>query len=155
VSSRTDRFECRWQASRLLLTAYLAAQALALVSLYFLDIPLWASVPGALTCLIHGAWALPEFILLSRASAFTALRRDADGWQLWSEKSGWQSVQLRRDSLALPLIVVLRFRLVGERRMVGRRVRGLCIPRDALPPEVHRRLRVRLKFSRRRWAAPE
>ena len=35
-----------------------------------------------------------------------------------------------------------------------RRVRGLCIPRDALTREAHRRLRVRLKFSRRRWAAP-
>jgi toxin CptA len=155
VSSRSDRFECRWQASRLLLTAYLVAQALALVSLYFLDVPLWASALGVLLCVMHGAWTLPGSILLTRASAFTGLRRDADGWQLWSERSGWQAVQLRRDSLALPLIVVLRFRLVGERRMVGRRVRGLCIPRDALPPEVHRRLRVRLKFSRRRWAAPE
>lgn len=155
MSSRTDRFECRWQPSRLLLTAYLAAQALALVSLYFLDIPLWAGLLGTLLCVAHGLWALPGFILLSRASAFTGLRRDADGWQLWSAQSGWQAVQLCRDSLALPLIVVLRFRLVGERRMVGRRVRGLCIPYDALPSDVHRRLRVRLKFSRRRWAAPE
>jgi toxin CptA len=155
VSSRTDRFECRWQPSRLLLTAYLVAQALALVSLYFLDIPHWASALGVLLCLAHGAWALPGSILLKRASAFSGLRRNADGWQLWSDCSGWQPVQLRRDSLALPLVVVLRFRLVGERRMVGRRVRGLCIPCDALPPEVHRRLRVRLKFSRRRWAAPE
>ena len=59
------------------------------------------------------------------------------------------TVALSPDSLALPLAVVLRFRLVGERR-----VRGLCIPRDALTREAHRRLRVRLKFSRRRWAAP-
>ncbi|MDB6142473.1 MAG: hypothetical protein JWP80_1517, partial [Pseudomonas sp.] len=55
----------------------------------------------------------------------------------------------------LPLAVVLRFRLVGKRGLIRGRVRGLCIPYDALPPEVHRRLRVRLKFSRRRWAAPE
>jgi toxin CptA len=47
------------------------------------------------------------------------------------------------------MIVVLRFRLQGERR-----VRSLCVPRDALAPDVHRRLRVRLRFSRRRWAAP-
>ena len=33
MSSRSDRFECRWQASRLLLTAYLIAQALALEKL--------------------------------------------------------------------------------------------------------------------------
>ncbi|MDB6143952.1 MAG: hypothetical protein JWP80_2996, partial [Pseudomonas sp.] len=142
MSNRTDRFECRWQASRLLLTAYLAAQALALVSLCLLDIPLWARLLGAGLCLAHGFWALPEFILLSNGSAFTGLRRDADGWQLWSSQSGWQAVQLRRDSLALPLAVVLRFRLVGKRGLIRGRVRGLCIPYDALPPEVHRRLRV-------------
>jgi toxin CptA len=155
VSSRSDRFECRWQASRLLLTAYLIAQALALVSLYFLDVPDWAGALGVLLCLIHGGWALPRFILLSSSSAFTGLRRDADGWQLWSARSGWKAVQLRRDSLALPLAVVLRFRLAGASGVAGRRVRSVCIPRDALAPEVHRRLRVRLKFSRRRWAAPE
>ena len=78
MSSPSKHFECHWQASRLLLTLYLAALG-----------------------------------------------------------------------LALPLAVVLRFRLVGERR-----VRSLCIPRDALTRDAHRRLRVRLKFSRRRWAAP-
>ena len=51
--------------------------------------------------------------------------------------------------VALPLIVVLRYRAQGERR-----VRSICVPRDAQAADVHRRLRVRLKFSRRRWAAP-
>ena len=82
--------------------------------------------------------------------AFTALRHDAAGWQLWNAAQGWQAVQLRPDSLALPWAVVVHFRLPGERW-----VRGLCIPRDSLAREVHRRLRVRLKFSRRRWQAPE
>ncbi len=36
---------------------------------------------------------------------------------------GWQPVQLRPDSLALPMVVVLRFRLRGERR-----VRAICVP---------------------------
>ena len=58
-------------------------------------------------------------------------------------------MQLRPDSLALPLAVVLRYRLPGQRFS-----RGLCIARDALAPEQHRRLRLRLKFSRRRWAEP-
>ena len=155
MSSRSDRFECRWQASRLLLAAYLSAQALTLVSLYFLDLPLWACALGVFSCLAHGVWAMPRFILLSSPSAFTGLRRDADGWQLWSAAGGWQAVQLQRDSLALPMAVVLRFRLIGKRQTVNWRVRGLCIPRDALPADVHRRLRVRLKFSRRRWAVAE
>lgn len=149
MSSPSERFECRWQASRLLLAVYLAALSLALLTLLLVSLPWWGALLGVLACLLHAAWVLPRQILLSHPSAFTALRRDERGWQLFSARDGWQAVQLRPDSLALPLAVVLRFRLTGERR-----VRGLCIPRDALPRDVHRRLRVRLKFSRRRWAAP-
>nr|WP_189684800.1 protein YgfX [Pseudomonas sp. SWRI99] len=133
-----------------MLAAYLLAQAFALGALFLLSIPLWASLLAASGCVLHGVWVLPRQILLSHPNAFCGLRRDADGWQLWSQANGWQAVQLRPDSLALPLIVVLRFRLPGEWR-----VRSICVPRDSLAADVHRRLRVRLKFSRRRWAAPE
>nr|WP_306218750.1 hypothetical protein [Pseudomonas sp. Pse1] len=133
-----------------MLAAYLLAQLFALGSLFLLDIPLWASLAGALSCLAHAAWVVPRRIRLSHPRAFCGLRRDALGWHLWNAVDGWQAVQLRPDSLALPLIVVLRFRLHGQRR-----VRSICVPRDTLAPDVHRRLRVRLKFSRRRWAAPE
>ncbi|VXC31956.1 conserved hypothetical protein [Pseudomonas sp. 8AS] len=150
MSNPSNGFECHWQASRLLLASYLLALFLALAALFLVDIPLWASALGALCCLLHGGWVLPRQVLLAHPRAFTGLRRDEDGWQLYSRANGWQAVQLRPDSLALPLLVVLRFRLVGEWR-----VRGLCIPRDALSREQHRRLRVRLKFSRRRWAAAE
>nr|WP_221433842.1 protein YgfX [Pseudomonas sp. PLB05] len=78
------------------------------------------------------------------------LRHGAEGWQLWSPASGWQAVQLRPDSLALPLLVVLRYRLPGERL-----TRSLCIARDSLTADAHRRLRVRLRFAPRRFAAPE
>jgi toxin CptA len=133
-----------------LLAAYLLAQLFALGSLFFLSIPVWARLLGAFCCLAHGIWALPRQILLTHPQAFRGLRRDADGWQLWNQAAGWQAVQLRRDSLALPLLVVLRFRLRGERR-----IRSICVPRDSQATELHRRLRVRLTFSRRRWAAPE
>nr|WP_284676769.1 hypothetical protein [Pseudomonas sp. AKS31] len=133
-----------------MLAAYLLAQAFAMGSLFLLSIPLWASLLGAFACLLHGIWVLPRQILLSHPKAFRGLRRDADGWQLWNQADGWQAVQLRPDSLALPLIVVLRFRLRGEWQ-----VRSICVPRDSQAADLHRRLRVRLKFSRRRWAAPE
>ncbi|WP_150712759.1 protein YgfX [Pseudomonas fluorescens] len=150
MSSPSNAFECRWHASRQLLAAYLLAQLFALGSLFLLSLPVWASLPAALCCLAHGAWVLPRQILLTHPQAFRGLRCDVDGWQLWSQAGGWQAVQLRRDSLALPLIVVLRFRLRGERR-----VRAICVPRDSQAADLHRRLRVRLTFSRRRWAAPE
>ncbi|MCV4272120.1 hypothetical protein OH710_05655 [Pseudomonas capsici] len=154
MSSPSDGFECHWQASRLLLAGYLSVQSLALAALFWLDIPGWTSVSGVVLCLVHGLWVVPRSILLSHRSAVTALRRDRKGWQLWSEQEGWQPVQLCRDSLALPWIVILRFRPVKEGR-VARYVKSICIPRDALTPDTHRRLRVRLKFSSRRWAVPE
>jgi len=150
VSNPSSLFECRWQASRQLLAVYLVVQALALGALLFAEIPLWARLLGALLCLVQALRVVPRQILLNSPHAFTGLRHNAGGWQLWSARSGWQAVQLRPDSLALPLAVVLRFRLAGERR-----VRSLCIPRDGLARDLHRRLRLRLKFSRRRWAAPE
>ncbi|MCS3511863.1 MULTISPECIES: hypothetical protein [Pseudomonas] len=148
MSSPSNRFECRWQASRLLLAAYLVAQLFALGALLFLDLP-YSSL-GMLLCLAHAGWVLPRHILLTHRSSIRGLRRDEDGWQLWSAALGWHSVQLRPDSLGLPLIVVLRYRLPGAWR-----VRSVCVPTDAQAADVHRRLRVRLKFSRRRWLAPE
>lgn len=153
MSSPSDHFECRWQASRLLLTAYLGAQALALFSLYCLDISPWAAALGALLCVAHGALVLPRAILLTHDLAYAGLRRDIDGWQIWSGRGSWQPVHLCNDSVVLPLIVILRFRLVCNGRL-QRRVRSACIPCDAVAPDVHRRLRVRLKFSRRGSAEP-
>ncbi len=146
--SPNNRFECRWRASRLLLAAYLVAQLFALGALLVVDLP-YSSV-GAVLCLVHAALVLPRHVLLTHRSSIRGLRRDEDGWQLWSTARGWHSVQLRPDSLALPLIVVLRYRVRGEWR-----VRSICVPIDAQAADVHRRLRVRLKFSRRRWLAPE
>ncbi|ARQ75865.1 hypothetical protein B6D87_17300 [Pseudomonas fragi] len=150
MSSPSNHFECRWHACGQLLAAYLAAQLLALIAICLLSIPAWACLLGALLCLAHGAWVLPRHVRLTHPGAMTRLRHDADGWQLWNRDKGWQAVQLRRDSLALPLLVLVRYRLAGERR-----VRAVCIPGAALAPDQHRRLRVRLKFSRRRWLAPE
>nr|WP_240202549.1 hypothetical protein [Pseudomonas sp. ICBG1301] len=130
-----------------MLAAYLLAQLLALGSLLVLDLP-YSSL-GALLCLAHAVWVLPRHIRLTHRSSVRGLRRDEDGWQLFSEERGWHSVQLRPDSLALPWIVVLRYRVPGEWC-----VRSLCVPKDSQAADVHRRLRVRLKFSRRRWLAP-
>lgn len=150
MSSPSEVFECHWLASRLLLVTYLIAQVLALASLFLSVIPLWSSLLGAVLCVGHACWNLPRQIVLNHPTAFRGLRITTDGFQLWSVREGWQSVQLRPDSLALPLVVILRFRLDGERRL-----RGICIPRDSLARDVHRRLRVRLKFSRRRREVAE
>lgn len=147
-SSRT--FECRWRGSAPLLALYVSVLLLAIVTLLVLPVPLWLQVTGLLLCLLHAAWVVPSRILLWRDSSWRGMRHDRHGWSLWSRRLGWQPIQLLPDSLALPLVVVLRFKVPGEWF-----ARGLCIPRGAMSVEQHRRLRLRLKFSRRRWAAPE
>ncbi|MFC3609160.1 protein YgfX [Stutzerimonas tarimensis] len=150
MSSRSVPFECHWQASRLLLAGYLLALLLAGAAVMISAVPVLFKGGLISLCLAHAAWTLPRRILLSHRSAWSGLRQDDGTWQLFSLERGWQPVQLRRDSLALPVAVILRYRLPGQWF-----ARGLCIARDAMPVDEHRRLRVRLKFSRRRWAAPE
>ncbi|WP_369990024.1 protein YgfX [Pseudomonas xanthosomatis] len=147
MSSPSECFECRWQGSRLLLTAYVASWVAAIVTLAVISIPFWLRLLLLVVCLAHACWAIPRRILLTHPSAITGLRRDARGWQLFSQAQGWQPVRLCRDSVALPGLVVLRF--VRQGRWWAQ---GQCVARDALGHEQHRRLRVRLKFSRRRWA---
>ncbi|MCJ0974940.1 hypothetical protein MST27_16320 [Pseudomonas sp. PS1] len=151
MSSHTDStFECRWRASRSLLAGYLVVQGLAIGCLLGLPVPLWIAAVGLALCFGHACWSLPRHILLTHDTAWVGLRHDQSGWALWSQRTGWQPIQLRPDSLALPSAVILSYRLPGERF-----ARGCCIPKGALASDQHRRLRVRLKYSRRRWAAPE
>ncbi|MFC6478124.1 protein YgfX [Pseudomonas asuensis] len=150
MSSRIEPFECHWQHSRHLLCVYCAALLLAVISLLLASIPAWLAVIGALICACHAAWVIPGAILLRKPNEPRRLKHDETGWQLWSPKQGWHPVQLCRDSVALPLIIVLRYRHIK-----GRRTHAVCIPSDAMTPDAHRRLRVRLKFAQRRWAAPE
>jgi toxin CptA len=149
VSSPSNAFECRWRASRHLLAAYLLAQLFTLGTLLILNVPPWACRLGILLCLAHGAWVLPRQILLTHPRAFRGLRRTADGWELWNAAAGWQAVQLRPDSLALPLMVVLRFRVRGERR-----VRSICVPAGSHAAGVQPRPPAPAQRRRPRGGAP-
>lgn len=97
----------------------------------------------------HAAWVLPRHVLLSSPAAVTAIRRTPEGWAVLSRRAGWHPVQLLRDSVALPAMVVVRYRQPGQWF-----ARAACIPADALDADTHRRLRLRLRLSRNRFAAP-
>ncbi|KIP98248.1 MULTISPECIES: protein YgfX [Pseudomonas] len=150
MSSPSKRFECHWQPSRRLLEVYLCAQALALLTLLLIDIPLWARISALLLLAAHAAWVLPRHVLLSSPAVFCGLRHDDLGWQARREAGDWLPVTLLPDSVALPWLVIVRFRLPGEYR-----VRSLCLLADSMPHDAHRRLRVHLKFSRQRWRVAE
>jgi toxin CptA len=148
VSSPSEGFECQWRPSPWLLRGYWLVLILLGSALLLIDMPLWARCSVVLLALLHGVWVLPRHLRLSHPAAYRGLRCDAQGWHVFSRKQGWQAIELERDSLALPLMVLLRFHLVDQRR-----TRAVCIARDSLAADQHRRLRVRLKFSRHRWAA--
>jgi len=139
-------FECLFKPSRALFWLYLGLLLLALVAVFFAQLAGWMQLLAVGLALLHAAWTLPRQIGLSHPQAFIGLRHDAQGFSLFSQKHGWQRVQLLPDSLALPLCVVLRFCRPGQWFS-----RGICIAFDALPTDTHRRLRVRLKFARRRF----
>lgn len=136
-------FECHWRASRYLLGIYSVSLLLALATLAILAVPIWLQLLGMALCLLHAGWTLPRHILLSHPHAFSRMRHGPGGWELWSARKGWQVIELCNDSLALPIAAIVRFRVLGQRR-----VQGLCILTDMLSVDNHRRLRVRLKFAR-------
>jgi len=129
-----------------LLVAYLGCQVLALLALWLSPLPGWLGFCVLAACIAHACWAIPRRILLTDPRAVTGLRRDASGWRVFSRALGWQRVRLCRDSVALPGLVVLRFVRAGH--WLGE---SQCVAPDALTADLHRRLRVRLRFSRRRF----
>lgn len=149
MSSPSD-FSCHWQPSRRLLWGYLLIQLAVAVAIGVSAAPLGLKALGVLLAALHAAWVLPRHLLLQHSRAWRGVRHCPEGWQLWNAQSGWQPIQLRPDSLALPGLIVLRYRRPGQWFS-----RGLCLLGDALPEDSHRRLRVRLRFSRHRWQAPE
>ncbi|MFI8483053.1 protein YgfX [Pseudomonas sp. NPDC078700] len=161
MSSQSSYFEFRWQPSLRLWMFYLCIQLLALIAIWVVDLQLWARASATLFCALHAAWVVPRYLSLAAPEALTALRRVDDDWQLWSAGQGWRSVRLLPDSLALPWVIVLRFRwaepgsaskAAHTKMKHTQMAHTLCIPRDAMADAEHRRLRVRLKFSPRRWA---
>lgn len=133
-----------------LLACYIALWVLALLAIALATLPLTLKALLWLACALHARWTLPRKLLLTHPYAWRAIRHDAQGWHLFSHALGWQAVQLRPYSLALPIGVSLSVKSANKPW-----VQNLFIARDALPIEVHRRLRVRLKFSRQRWQAPK
>lgn len=147
--SRNDWFECRWRPSRRLFQVYCAVASLALCSAMVLQVPASLRFLLLIGVIAHAAWALPRHVLLSSPAAVIAIRRTPEGWAMLSRRAGWHPVQLLRDSLALPAMVLVRYRRPGQWF-----ARAACIPADALDAETHRRLRLRLRLSRNRFAAP-
>ena len=116
-------------AKVLLLTVHLAA----LAALFLALLPEPARLVGValLGASLLATWKRPVPV---------RLRARADGQlEIWRE-AAWKPVQLRPDSVALPWLIVLRWR-------EGGRSHSLALPADALVGDDHRRLRVWLRWK--------
>jgi toxin CptA len=121
------------QASPTLKLLLVAVHLAALSALYLALLPAAARLAGVLL-LGASLWATWKRLVAVR------LRAKADGrLEIW-RGAAWKPVQLRSDSVALPWLIVLRWR-------EGRRHHNLALPADALPGDEHRRLRVWLRWK--------
>ena len=116
-------------ARGLLIAAHLAA-----VAALFL-----AALPDAAR-LVGGACLAASLGLGWRRPADLRLRARADGQLEIRCGDAWQPVRLSADSVALPWLIVLRWR-------EGRRGHSLVLPADAVAGDEHRRLRVWLLWK--------
>jgi toxin CptA len=121
------------QASAALKVLLVAVHLAALAALFLASLPGAVRLAGALL-LGASLWATWNRL------ASVRLRARADGQlEIWRDAT-WKPVPLRSDSVALPWLIVLRWR-------EGRRRHSLALPGDALPDDEHRRLRVWLRWK--------
>jgi toxin CptA len=119
------------RASAMARSLVFALHLAALIALFLAALPTPAQLAG-LALLSASLW------LSCKLSVAVRLRAKADGkLEIW-RSSAWKPVVLRPDSVALPWLIVLRWR-------EGRRRHSAMLPTDALSGEEHRRLRVWLR----------
>ncbi|MDY0249210.1 MAG: hypothetical protein RBR45_04035 [Pseudomonas sp.] len=148
MRGQNNGWACHWQPSLWLSGLALLMTVLAgfAVSMSAID---WPWKIGVLTLLaLQSTDQLLRLRRLQQPSQRRGIRQNENGWQIWTAQQGWQSAQLRADSMAIPVLVLLRYRYAHQWFY-----RTLVIGADSLPVDSHRRLRVRLKFSRQRWRA--
>lgn len=148
LSLNDQAFFCFWQPSLRLSKLVLLVLLLACLAV-LLSALAWPLKSAALFVLVvqisfHAQRIQQQQLPCKRMG----LRHGAQGWQLWNARHGWRPIQLRADSMATPTLVLLRYRCAQQWFY-----RSAVIPADSLPQDSHRRLRVRLKFSRQRWQA--
>ncbi len=111
----------------------------ALAALFLAELPPLAQLAGI------GLLGL-SLARLNTAPAAVRLRAHRDGrLEIWRD-TAWQRVALQAASVALPGLIVLRWR-------EGRRRHSLVLTAAALPEDEHRRLRVWLRWKARFGAA--
>lgn len=148
--SQTDYLVMSRQPSRWLAVLLLASSLLACLAVYQSALSLLPRILCVLLVCSYALWIWPRQISLQHPHSVTGLRFDSDGWHILRRDGSEVAAQLLADTYVSALLTVVRLREQGRWRAVL-----VVLASDAASEESLRRLRLRLRFSRQRWAVVE
>ena len=150
MSNPTDSLLLKRQPSRWLGGLIIFMTMLGCMALYRSALP---PVPAALCAVLLWAycfWVWPRQVSLRHADSVTGLRFDSQGWHILRRDGTEMGARLLADTYVSALLTVVRLRQPGRWLPIS-----VILPADAATEDSLRRLRLRLRFSRQRWAAAE
>lgn len=150
VSNPTEFLMLQRQPSRWLGALLLLVTALGCLALYRSSLPLISALPAMLLLVVFCCWLWPRQVSLRHAHSVTGLRFDSQGWHVLRRDGSETSASLLGDTYVSALLTVVRLRETGRWWSLS-----VVLPADAASEDALRRLRLRLRFSRQRWAAAE
>lgn len=123
---------------------------LALVALFRSAMPVLEAALCMTGVLVYCGWIWPRQVSLRHAQSITGLRFDSHGWHLLRRDGSETGANLQPDTFVSAFLTVVRLREPGRLFPVS-----VILPADSASEDSLRRLRLRLRFSRQRWAAAE
>ena len=150
MSNQTDSLLLKRQPSRWLGGLIIFLTMLGCMALYRSALPLLPASLCALLWWMYCLWIWPRQVSLRHAHSVTGLRFDSQGWHVLRRDCSEMGARLLADTYVSALLTVVRRREPGRLLPVS-----VILPADAAAEDSLRRLRLRLRFSRQRWAAAE
>ncbi|CAG0972815.1 hypothetical protein BURK2_01395 [Burkholderiales bacterium] len=137
------------QGSPALAAVFLALHGATAVLPWLLPGPAWVRGALCVAVLGQGAWAIWAKALRRARGELRTLEIDREGNLLLEQGDGRRKeARVLPGSLVLPFLVMLSYRILGERRS-----RRLVLTPDAAGAEAFRKLRIRLRHPRAAAAA--
>lgn len=146
----TDSLLLQRQPSRRLGALIILLNVLGCMALYRSALSALPAMSGAILLWLYCLWVWPRQVSLRHADSVTGLRFDSEGWHVLRRDGTERGARLLADTYVSALLTVVRLRQPGRWLPVS-----VILPADAATEDSLRRLRLRLRFSRQRWAAAE
>lgn len=150
MSNPTDYLLLTRRPSRLLGVLMVVVTTMAIAALYRSALPALQAALCMTLVLIYCWWVWPRQVSLRHAASVIGLRFDSQGWHVLRRDGSEAGASLQGDTFVSAFLTVVRFREPGRWLPVS-----VILPADAASEDALRRLRLRLRFSRQRWAAAE